>query len=385
MRSRSKPIASQTEQPEATILFAVVGNSPAVLTETIWALAQARPAVIPDRVVVLTTRVGAGQIRSALFAPSASCEGRPVWEALRAALVENGHDLEGRLRFGDTADDIRVFTATDVRHGCSRELDDIRDVHANNAAADFILEKLRSFTEAPNTKIIASIAGGRKTMGALLYACMSLIGREGDRITHVLVPNPIEDPRLSPRFYFPAQAAQSLQAADGRIYPAKNVRIELADMPFVPLRNRLADTGKMPGTFSCLVRRFRRQLADFNALPAVVRLYAAQNVAIINNVEIKLRIRTMLVLMFLLELNRNPPLPVGQLEAHDIFRAFLERQPGNYPQNWSKSVSVEDLKREISALRKALRQAGVDWMPGLRANSLKLPPFTLRAVRTAKN
>jgi hypothetical protein len=89
--------------------------------------------------------------------------------------------------------------------------------------------------------------------------------------------------------------------------------------------------------------------------------------------------------MFLLELNRNPPLPVGQLEAHDIFRAFLERQPGNYPQNWSKSVSVEDLKREISALRKALRQAGVDWMPGLRANSLKLPPFTLRAVRTAKN
>ncbi len=381
MRQRQKSIAHQTAQPEATVLFAVVGNSPAVLTETIWALAQSRPAVIPGRVVVLTTSVGATQIRSALFAPSAACAGRPVWEALRAALQAKGHDLDGRLRFGDTADDIRVFTAADPRHGCSRELDDIRDVHANNAVADFILEKLRAFTETPNSQIIASIAGGRKTMGALLYACMSLIGRDGDRITHVLVPSPFDDARLSPRFFFPAQEQQRLRAEDGQIYLAENARIELADMPFVPLRNRLADTGGMPGTFSFLVRRFRQRLADAGAPPAVVRLYPARNMVLVNHTEIKLRIRTMLALMFLIEINRHPPLPPGQLEAHEIFRSFLQSQKGNYPQTWSKSVSVDDLKREISALRNVLRQAGADWMPGLRADSLKLPPFVFRACR----
>ena len=41
------------------VLLAVTGMSPAVLTETVWALAQERPPIIPNRVVVLTTLAAA--------------------------------------------------------------------------------------------------------------------------------------------------------------------------------------------------------------------------------------------------------------------------------------------------------------------------------------
>jgi len=46
--------------------------SPAVLTETVWALAQEKPAVIPDRVIVLTTAAGAS-----------SAAQRPIWASTR--------------------------------------------------------------------------------------------------------------------------------------------------------------------------------------------------------------------------------------------------------------------------------------------------------------
>ena len=42
-----------------TTLLAVTGLSPAIVTETIWALAQENPPILPDRVIFLTTATGA--------------------------------------------------------------------------------------------------------------------------------------------------------------------------------------------------------------------------------------------------------------------------------------------------------------------------------------
>jgi len=41
-----------------TVLVAGVGLSPAVLTNTVWALAHEDPAIIPDEVVAITTSSG---------------------------------------------------------------------------------------------------------------------------------------------------------------------------------------------------------------------------------------------------------------------------------------------------------------------------------------
>lgn len=41
-----------------TILIAGMGTSPAVLTETVWALAHQEQPVVPDEIVVITTKSG---------------------------------------------------------------------------------------------------------------------------------------------------------------------------------------------------------------------------------------------------------------------------------------------------------------------------------------
>ena len=67
-----------------------------------------------------------------------------------------------------------------------------------------------------------------------------------------------------------------------------------------------------------------------------------------------------------------------QLEAVDGFRAFLSEHPEPGAREWAKSTVLgDDLKRELNHLRDAFRKADLDWMPGLRADSLRLPPFKL--------
>jgi CRISPR-associated protein (TIGR02584 family) len=134
------PRESSVRNPKTEIvLLAVTGMSPAVLTETVWALAQENPPVIPDRVIVLTTTEGRKQIVNELFTPTPEFGGDCIWDALRGALEQKGYDLSGKLRFGTTGRDLRVFTAAGARSGRSVELEDIRTRAQNDAAADFIM------------------------------------------------------------------------------------------------------------------------------------------------------------------------------------------------------------------------------------------------------
>jgi len=219
-----------------TILLAVTGMSPAILTETVWALAQENPPVLPDRIVVLTTTVGKDQIERELFTPQPHFNDQCGWDCLREKLQERGHDMKGRLRF-DPASDLHILTRWDESSHRNLFLSDIRTAADNEAVADCILEFVRSIVESPDTRLIASIAGGRKTVGTLLYACMTLVGREDDRLTHVLVNEPFDDARLSPRFYFPEQPSAELTTPDNKTVRAPEAHIDLADVPFVPLRN----------------------------------------------------------------------------------------------------------------------------------------------------
>lgn len=351
--ARGKAQRTSKGSTSETVLFAVTGMTPAVLTETVWALAKEKPAILPDRVVVVTTTTGREQIERELFGEAA------IWDRLRKA-VKAGD----RLRFGTTASDIRVFTAADARTGCSRELDDLRTAEDNAAAANFVLEQLRGLAENPDTRILASIAGGRKTMGALLYACMTLIGREGDRVTHVLVNEPFENPRLLPKFYFPGCGPKAVAG----VAP----RIELADLPFVPLRNRFRDLGEMPGSFAGMVKRYTTQLREDAAHKAVVKLDEKAGTVTVDGVRVELRLRAMQTLRFLLHVNDCPgAMPAGQPEAVAPMKEFLGGAG-----NWI--ADQDDLKREISYLRKEFEKQGVAWMPGQRRMSLTLPPFRMK-------
>ena len=349
-----------------TILLAVTGMSPAVLTETLWALAHEAEPVIPQRVIVVTTLAGRARIADELFSPQPAFGGRCVWEVLRDALEAEGHDLSGLLRFGTTADDLRVITASDPATARSSELADLRNRAENAAAADFLLDQVRGITANPDTRLIASIAGGRKTMGALLYACMTLAGREEDRITHVLVSEPYE---TLPGFWFPGQPGGSLRNRSGSAdHLPGDAQVELADVPFVPIRNLFQkELGRAAGSFSNLVASCRSEVRHRAAEDLRLELFFHRPVLRLNQLELKLTDREQLLCICLANRAKHqlPPIPSYNDALDALARHSSEWQsliadgrlkPGTSPA--AGFGDEQDLRRVLSDLRKKLKALG---------------------------
>lgn len=399
------------ENHPETVLFAVTGMSPAVLTETIWALAQEKPAVIPDRVVAVTTIGGRQAIeRELLTAPSDHADlppteeskiknrkskidgrdaGPTVWQELRLAILGREAARQERL----ILEPPRLVQAPNPRTGQADWLEDLRTPADNNAAANFLLSELRRYTETPDTRLIVSIAGGRKTMGALLCACVSLLGRETDRLTHVLVNEPFDDPRLKPRFYFPRQLLQELAETDGTRHRAADARIDLADIPFVAFRNLFErDLVRKPSSFVELVRRCRGKVEEMARENVRLEMKRSRRTARVNGIEVKLSSLQCLVLLFLAENARlGKPAPEKYEAALEPLQEFAAQvkaecvaEDGN---DWrDEAVAPEDgqrLRKVLGEITGKLRQAGseaallVRLLPKRGRFTLDLPPSAI--------
>jgi len=348
------PAAPQPAGAEAqTILVAVTGMSPAVLTETVWALAfpadKATAPIIPTRLIALTTTVGREAIVQQLFGADA------IWERLREAVLGPAYRTDSRLCFGTTGDCVKVFTATTA--GRPVELKDISTEAENAAVADFITDELWGHVEKPGTRIIASISGGFKTMSALLFAGMSLLGRKEDLISHVLVNAPY-DTALTPRFFFPAQPQQELRDRDGKTWRARDAHLRLGFVPFVPLHD-LLEKYKRPRSYSDLVERCRGNLDRRLRQPVRLRLrVSTREVGINGAIGFKLAPQPFLFLWFLAERARQSAAPLGKyLDAMAPFQEFIEQRlrqwhtiqrgwiaPGKklLPEGFAKSLAGHD-------------------------------------------
>ncbi len=373
MPTRSRRSATSSESRPASppaVLLAVTGLSPAILTETVWALARENPPCLPGRVIVLTTQVGARCMEAALFSPLPEFGGATAWEALRKSLGAGPGQL--------IAEPPRVIAQPDPVSGRTLPLDDIQSHADNETAATFILETVRGLVENPDHRLIASIAGGRKTMGALLHAALTLIGRENDRITHVLVPPPYDS---LPGFLFPDQPGGALAARDGSLHAPAEARITLADVPFVPLRNRFHDLGEMPGDFATLVARCSRQIEADAARPIPLRIDHLRGTLEVDGQSLTgVRARALAILHFLLEANQKGQIPKDQPEAAELFRTWHAAQPrltGHFAN--PGSITEDDFRRELNHLRELLRHHA--WQPAKR--TLVQPPFHLESITPA--
>lgn len=372
MKTTRKPAAPRPPAPvhrppstePDTVLLAVTGMSPAILTETLWALAHEPEPILPTRVIVLTTLAGRAEIERTLFQPHPRF-GQPPWDALRAALAARGHDLTGRLRFGTTPDDLRVFTTATPATGRSRELEDIRTRDDNAAAADFLLQHVRSLVENPDLRLIASLAGGRKTMGALLYACLTLVGRDTDRLTHVLVNDPFDTLR---DFYFPGQPGGPIPDRQGRPCDPARATVDLADVPFIPLRNLLAQNlGHPAGNFMRLVAQCQHTLRQRVGERLTLEIAQNRPRLHINGVQLKTAPREHLLLLFLATRAKaaQPPYLAYKDALNDLnqFRANLRANAPADLCDWRHHDALKtdlddrditrllsDLKRKIQAL-----------------------------------
>jgi CRISPR-associated protein (TIGR02584 family) len=375
------------EPAPAPVLLAITGMSPAVLTETVWALAQETPPVIPSRVIVVTTAQGRGSL-APLFEPQSRFGGASPWDALRQALAVQGHSLTGRLRFGQTPDDIRVITALNLATQRSIELADLRTLADNESTADFLLDQVRSLVENPDTGLVVSLAGGRKTMGALLYACLTLAGRETDRLTHILVNEPFETLR---DFWFPSQPGGILHSRDGAPHDPDTAKVELATVPFVPLRNLFVrELGRKAGTFRGLVATCRDNVRQRAAASLRVTIDSARSEVEINGHSLKLAPLEQLLLLFLARRAKHGEPAFGAYaEATDDINTFRTSQLTDRPKDnfgdWRHADSLQSpwdeqsIRKTVSNLRARLRQHGGDhatlaaYLPEKGRCSLDLP------------
>ncbi|MEZ5537173.1 MAG: CRISPR-associated ring nuclease Csm6 [Thiolinea sp.] len=201
------------------ILLAVAANSPQIVTETIYALArQSEPACIPTEVHIITTGRGEPYVCQLLDAE------QPGWL--------NRLCSDYRLPVPQ-CDSSHIHLITDAEQ---RILPDIRTRSDNTHAADFITRTVRELTADPDSSLIVSLSGGRRTMTFYAGHALSLFGRVQDRLTHVLVD---DEYFFNAEFFYPPPQPVWVMRDDNSGFDASRVEVTLADIPFVRLRDSL--------------------------------------------------------------------------------------------------------------------------------------------------
>ena len=330
-----------------TVLIAGMGTSPAVLTETVWALAHQKKPVVPDEIVVLTTKPGKDALRTAVMSGASG-----VWERLKAALRKEKIAIDGKLVLGDTS--IQVIPDEQ-----GNETDDLRTGADNLRAADFMLGELRKYTEDTETTILCSIAGGRKTMSALLFSCMTLLGREQDKVYHVLLPPEFEQ-GAKPPFFFPEPGVTYTAKATGKKYKTNKVQCELFEVPFVRMRGWYQEKFKnIPPSYRTLISKVQTVAPPAVAYPEI-EIDAWNGWVTLNGRQVAMS-RPCFAMLLLL---------ASGVDAKEHHRRLLDahKAPNVAACGWLASFQegplfqnesdIEDIYKTMSNLRGKLKKAG---------------------------
>ncbi len=331
------------------ILISGIGTSPAVLTETVWCLAHQSVPIVPDEVVVLTTESG----KERLYAEILNGES-PVWRRMCESLREDKVDIDGKLVFGKTS--VRVIPDA---HG--NEIHDLRSGEDNLRAADFMLQQLRQYTESSDTVVLVSIAGGRKTMSALLFSCMTLLGREDDRVFHVLLPPEFEG-GVTPPMYYPVKGVTYTNRVTGKTYKSEKYQSELFEVPFVRMRGWYQEKFKtIPPTYRTLVSRVESVAPPAITYPEI-EIDILNGGVTVNGITVLMSKPCFALLVLLAD----------GCSVKDSHQRLLRTHAsgGNTKCDWlvtfcegslfTRATDTDDMNKTMSNLRKVLRRSGFD-------------------------
>lgn len=337
-------------KPEADmrthVLILLCGISPAIVTETVFALAQSGD--LPKQIIIITTITGEVCLRKELWDSG-------VW----ASLKEN---LKCDISFAPNQEHLRLLPDGDGNAF------DVVDTLSTELAGSFILDVLRQYTENPDTRITFSIAGGRKSMSALGALCMSLLGRHDDRLCHILVNPPFDDPALRPRFYFPTPGQVHVDR-EGNIHDSGSARLTLSILPFVHCRYLIEkELKRLPGNYSRMVALASRSAERFDS-PVELVLVPDLLTVRIGREEFKLQFLLFLLYWMLAERRCD-----GQEHLYhrkdlcEEFASFVELVRKRMPQKyWYRcsglleegKIREETLNKRISDLAAELRKRNV--------------------------
>jgi len=218
--------SSQTKH----MLLSVTGMSPAVVTETLYGIAQRikagkAGAHWPDEIRIITTSEG----KKKLLTPAVwqGGEKNNVFKRIREVCELEGYDPI-------PLDESHILIVPDAN---GKPVEDAREIEDHEALANFITSTVRDFTSGDHWCIHASIAGGRKTMTFYLGYAMSLFGRHFDCMSHVLVDKDFE----GGDFFFPYQKDDdSYNVKVGKKdLDSRDATVKLTDIPFIRMRQNL--------------------------------------------------------------------------------------------------------------------------------------------------
>jgi CRISPR-associated protein (TIGR02584 family) len=276
------------------VLLCSLGLSPAVVTETLWAMLQpgnpisgGGAPIMCDTVHVVTTAqpdsgwVGSLAARDALeqvaerLVPGEALPGYRLFAARRLQMAERIAALHA-----EHSAPMPRLVFEGVRDAGGRHLADILTAEDNVLFAEHLMRTVLSYVrqgdpgdpgseagplpsggeDDPDTVLHVSLAGGRKTMSSNAQAALTFFGRIQDRLTHVLIrPDTYE---RNPHFWWPGSDGIGPEAV-----------LDLVPVPFVPLGSGLARTVKAEEINLAAVQRAGElEMADRMDGPALIVL-----------------------------------------------------------------------------------------------------------------
>ncbi|RMG21164.1 MAG: TIGR02584 family CRISPR-associated protein [Methanobacteriota archaeon] len=294
------------------VLIALLGRTPPILTEMIYALCV-KQGIPLEEVVVITTEEGRQLAMEKLLHP-----GEGWFYKLQAEYPEHCRSISFSSRH------IRV-----ARDGLM-PISDVRTVEHSESFLELIMRVVWEKTSQPDTVLHCSLAGGRKTMSTYLALVMQLLARPQDKLYHVLVDPPELENR--PDFYFPRRE-EMLQ---------EKVRIDLIEIPFIRLRERIRiDRMAAPVGYRQLLEWVQRDLNYSPNLPQLI-IDPQKRRLIIGDREIRLQPQRFCLYWYFADRSRRRPehVPV------EDYPAYFE-----YPQSPYFSSEMRDgLRKRLDSL-----------------------------------
>lgn len=325
-----------------SILLAVSGLNPQVITETLYALHQNNREV--DAIHVITSREGKERIYAQLFGGEDGQYNR--------YLTEYGID---RTSIEFSQRNIHVITD---EHG--NEIYDIINESHNEHLLKKCLELAFHFTGRADTAVLFSVAGGRKTMSSCLTLAAQMYGRPQDRLYHVLVSPEFESNR---DFFYPPKDSRTIELRDDHGRPffkdSKYAEVNLIHIPFVSIRERLPGEilrePKDPGTLMLsLIREDETRL--------ILNLVSGK--VVYGSMELDLMPARLALYAFFAMQKKDCPREKGTCE--NCTECFLDMQA-----IYEKQGEITDLYRKVSG-RRTLREMSDTGITRLNAENFNM-------------
>ena len=197
------------------ILLISSGLSPQVITESLYYFNHSKNPIKIDEVHVITDSIGSKLIKNNLFTG-------PGWF----------HQYLKDYEIDKNAITFNMGNVHILLDQNGIPLKDLLTVEDNSAAVSQIFNIVEKLTEDSNNRIIANIAGGRKTMSVILGQAMQFYANQHDLLTHVIIEEKYL--RLIDFFYPPPNEIE--KNINGKNVDLSKIKIFVNELPFVRLK-----------------------------------------------------------------------------------------------------------------------------------------------------